>query len=338
MSRYLKLGLLLIVIAAAGAGLNEALAFSLSDLGNSTKSQAALANYDLMTALKSELTAKSLEAAEKLKDAASTLFWLLCGIAIVVQGVKLVFMDGTINGFFGIFVRFLIIVGLFKYLLDNGPAIGAAILDSLISVSGGGSGATQQIGPAELLDKAVAMSTELANIVNSKGSIFGDMMLSIILVLIDVLLFLIVVNYTILYFCAYAMCALGVIVVGFGALPLTRDFAFNYLKTIIALGLELMTMIIVCTSGMNVFSSLYTIVANDQRIGTIFIQDFLILLFCALFFYSLSRALPELVGSLVANGHFNLEQGRSGFRTAASLVVNPISTLSKTLYNKTIGR
>lgn len=69
--------------------------------------------------------------ASTILNAAEWLFWVLVVISLVWTGINLAFKQGSIAEFFGEFIRFIIVVGLFYWLLSNSEAIAGAILASL---------------------------------------------------------------------------------------------------------------------------------------------------------------------------------------------------------------
>ena len=85
--------------------------------------------------------------AEPIKQAATRLFFLLLPIAIVLQGLKLIFRSGNYMSFSLEMVKLTLITGIYLFLLNNGETIGISIVDSLCSIV-----SSEKQGPSELID------------------------------------------------------------------------------------------------------------------------------------------------------------------------------------------
>lgn len=233
--------------------------------------------------------------AQPIKDAAERLFWILLAISIVVSGIKLVFKQGDPSSFFAVLVRLCLLTGAFHFLLANGTAIGASVIDSLSSVTN-----DRAVGPSEILDCTFNTTRTLNKAVSSSiANIPTALVLQLMILFFTVTMFLVAIRYITLYLTAYIFCVCGVFVLGFGAFSHTRDIAVSYLRVIFSLSLELMTMILICNAGFGVLEDLAARVAALKR--NLNMQDAGVVLFTALFIYALSARLPSIVGSLVAS-------------------------------------
>lgn len=228
-----------------------------------------------------------------IKKAAERLFWLLLGIALVVSGIRLATHQGDVQSFAAVFVKILLLTGLFYFLLSNGTAIGSSIVDSLSSITD-----TRKIGPSEMLDLTFNTGRALSKAVGKTFSgIAVGITLNAMILLFNIVMFLVTIRYITLYLTAYIFCICGVFVLGFGAFSYTRELAVNFLRTVFSLSLELMTMILVCNAGFTVLERLSEAVSNLD--GPLTLQDTSVVLFTALFIHALSAGLPRIVGSLI---------------------------------------
>lgn len=227
-----------------------------------------------------------------IKSAAQRLFWLLLLIAVVLHGIKFVLNPKGISSFVAIFTQFVLIAGLFYFLLQNGSEIGASIVDSMISITN-----TSKVGPSEVLDITFNIGRALSeHKAGSLSNIPVSIMINAVILIFFIVMFLVTVRYITLYLCSYIFCIIGVFVLGFGALNSTRFIAVNYLRITFSLACELMTMILVCNIG---FSILDRILESLNSLdATITLQDCCVVLFTAIFIHALSAGLPRIVGSL----------------------------------------
>lgn len=227
-----------------------------------------------------------------IKSAAQRLFWLLLLIAVVLHGIKLILNPKTISSFVAIFTQFVLIAGLYYFLLQNGSEIGASIVDSMISITN-----TSRIGPSEMLDLTFNLGRALSE--HKAGTLTNipvSIMINAVILIFFIVMFLVTVRYITLYLCSYIFCIIGVFVLGFGALSSTRFIAVNYLRITFSLACELMTMILVCNIGFSILDRiLQSLISLD---GTITLQECCVVLFTAIFIHALSSGLPRIVGSL----------------------------------------
>ena len=241
---------------------------------------------------------------EPLKTAASSLFWSLLGISLVITGINFAIKNDDIPSFLAVFVKLCINAGIFLFLLENGHDIGVSIIESLTGITD-----TQSLGPSELLDLSYNTFNLLTDsISNSKSSILLTCLMYIASYAYLVLNFLVVIDYTISYVSAYMLCILGVFCLGFGALEFTRNIAVSVLKQIIYFALRLMTMILICNSGFNVLKSMCN---QLKEIESLTITNFNTIMFTSIFIFILTKKLPHLIGSLVLNVNFIGDSGIS---------------------------
>ncbi|MBQ2381461.1 type IV secretion system protein [Succinivibrio faecicola] len=234
--------------------------------------------------------------AEPIKQAATRLFFLLLPIAIVLQGLKLIFRSGNYMSFSLEMVKLTLITGIYLFLLNNGETIGISIVDSLCSIV-----SSEKQGPSELIDLIFNITGRISNILNSMVlSTSVSVMFRIITFVFMILLCLVVIRYCATFIGAYVLCTIGVIVLGFGAYSKTRIFAANYLKTVISLALSLMTYNVIFKATTSLLERI--MLSFEQRqtsADPLVIDDFIYLLFTALFIFCVSGYLPSLIGSLV---------------------------------------
>lgn len=232
---------------------------------------------------------------EPIKQAAERLFWGLLGISIVSAGIRMIFRQGDLSSFFAVFIKLIVLTGVFYFLLSNGTKIGSSIVDSLSSITN-----TRNIGPSEILDVTFNIGRDLNSAVShSVSGIAASIVVHAMILIFNIVMFLVTIRYVVLYLTAYIFCICGVFVLGFGAFSYTREIAVNYLRIIFSLSLELMTMILVCNAGFAVLEDLGEAISALTR--QITLQDTGVVLFTALFMHVISVSLPKIVGSLITH-------------------------------------
>lgn len=237
---------------------------------------------------------------EPIKLAASRLFWSLLGFSVILGGISFALKNEDIPSFLAFFVKLCINAGVFLFLLDNGNAIGISIVDSLTSITN-----TKNQGPSELLDLSFNTFNQLlAAVKNSNTSLIFTALMYLSCYAYLILMFLLVIDYTITYVSAYMLCILGTFALGFGAFEYTRDIAVGVLRQVIYFALRLMTMIMICNTGAVILEKLSGKISTMQNLG---INDFNTIIFTTIFVFILSKKIPHLIGSLVLNVNFNAD-------------------------------
>ena len=257
-----------------------------------------------------------------LQNAATRLFWILCAISAALSGIRLIFQDGTLQSFFGEFVKMILIIGIFEFLLRNGSDIGADIIDSMIKLS-----KSSNLGISECADKTFKIAKLLIKNASTHGPI---MEITIILevILIFVVLSLIIVKFAVMYVSAYFICVTGIFVLGFGALSFTRDLSINYLKMLFSIGLQLMCIIIICNAGFSIFDDFINDLTNSS---TITFMDTSVLIFTSLFIYGLSTGTPQIVGQLIMGANISTSSLLKPVAVSSHIIMSTKTALSRSL-------
>ncbi len=75
-------------------------------------------------------------------NAARSLFWILAGIEIGIAAVWLAINAASLDSWFAEVVKRIMFIGLFAFILDQGPAFAKAVVDSLYQIGAGGGSAS----------------------------------------------------------------------------------------------------------------------------------------------------------------------------------------------------
>lgn len=235
-------------------------------------------------------------------------FYYLCAISFVLTGIKLIFKEANIQVFFYTVVRYILIIGFFKYLIENGPEIGGAIIDSMTSLANSG----QNASPYALISATLEAYRLMISIDTGIFEIIDSFIIKTVSLSFVIINFIIVVRYIGVYISAYMLCVIGVLCLGTAALKETRDIAINYLKAIFAVGLELFCIVFIATIHNDIIAQTIAHLHETNALASIKSHLFLILL--SLLMLSLSKTLPALLSSIV----FMANTGRDNIPGKAS--------------------
>ena len=84
-------------------------------------------------------------------DAARSLFWILAVIEIGIAAVWLAINAASLDSWFAELVRRIMFIGLFAFILDQGPTVSKAIVDSLFQIGSSGGSAS----PADIFNAGI---------------------------------------------------------------------------------------------------------------------------------------------------------------------------------------
>lgn len=91
-------------------------------------------------------------------NAARSLFWLLAAIEIGIAAVWLGLQAASLDSWFAEIVRRIMFVGIFAFILDQGPTFAKAVVDSLFQIGAGGGSAS----PAAIFDAGIQVASRMS--------------------------------------------------------------------------------------------------------------------------------------------------------------------------------
>lgn len=191
---------------------------------------------------------------------ATWLFWVLVTISMVWTFGMMALRKADIGELFAEFVKFTITTGFFWWLLSNGPAMAVAIISSMQEIGARAAGTAVGL---ESLTPSSPISLGL-NIVKKAFSALSWVHpidnLAIVIVSAIILLCLCVVaaNTLIALVNAWVMAYAGIFILGFGGSRWTSDMAIGYFKSMLGVGMELMTMTLLIGIAISVINGFYT--------------------------------------------------------------------------------
>lgn len=92
----------------------------------------------VLTTLENQVVTAAKGWETTIMNAARSLFWILAGIEIGIAAVWLAINAASLDAWFAELVRRIMFIGLFAFILDRGPALAKAVVDSLFQIGAGG--------------------------------------------------------------------------------------------------------------------------------------------------------------------------------------------------------
>lgn len=246
-----------------------------------------------------------------IKDSATMWFWSLALISMVWTFGMLFFKQAGIAEFFGEFIRFSVFTGFFKWLLNNSPQMPMDIMKSLMMLGTTASNGSGMLSPSGIVDigfQLLSTVTTNSSAWDPINSALGIVITGIILVVLA----LIGVNMLILLISGWILAYAGILFLGFGGSRWTSDMAISYYKTILSIGMQTMTMILLIGIGQTFINDYYAALAADLSFF-----NMLVLLVAAVVLLVLTNKVPSLVGGIAMGGGAGAMGGGFG---AASIV------------------
>ena len=226
---------------------------------------------------------------------ASWLFWVLALISMVWTHGMLLFRKADIAEFYGEFIRFIVFTGFFWWLLTNGPTMAIDVIDSMQTLGGAASGIAGTT-PSGIVD----VGFKIFNTVVQQSSIASPVMSTagiIIATIVITILALIAANMLILLVSGWILAYAGVFYLGFGGSRWTSDIAISYFKTVLNIGIQLMTMVLVVGIGQQFINAYYA-----QMDANINLNDMAAMLVAAIVLLVLVNKIPPMIGHIAQSG------------------------------------
>ncbi|ODT13748.1 MAG: P-type conjugative transfer protein TrbL, partial [Kaistia sp. SCN 65-12] len=203
------------------------------------QAQPALAqDGSLLTNLENEIASASQGWESTVMQAARSLFWILAGIELGIAAVWLALSSASLDTWFAELVRRILFIGLFIFILEQGPGFARAVVDSLFQIGAGGGSAS----PANVFNAGLQVASEMSE--KARFGLFEDNALAIAAVFAMVI---VVISFSLVAAIFVAVMAemyvgllAGMIMLGLGGSSFTKDFAVRYLVYAFSVGMKLM--------------------------------------------------------------------------------------------------
>lgn len=239
--------------------------------------------------------------ASAIKTHATRLFWTLALISMVWTFGMMALRSADVAEFFAEFIRFTIFTGFYWWLLDNGPAIAIAIIDSMRSIGGSASAGTHAFGyplpsPSSIVDIGFSIFAKVVE-KSSVWSPFASIVGAVISLIILLALALMAVNILIVLISAWILAYAGILFLGFGGSRWTSDMAISYFRTVLAVGAQLMVMILLVGVGKTFIDTFYLRMSSGLKLTELVAVMVVVVVMLALI-----NKLPGLVAGLATGG------------------------------------
>lgn len=233
--------------------------------------------------------------ASTLTARASWLFWVLALISMVWTHGMLLFRKADIAEFYGEFIRFIVFTGFFWWLLTNGPQMAHDIIGSMQTLGNTASGIAGTT-PSGIVD----IGFKIFNTVVQQSSIASPIMSTaglIMAIIVIAILALIAANMLILLVTGWILAYAGVFYLGFGGSRWTSDIAISYFKTVLNIGVQLMTMVLLVGIGQQFINAYYA-----QMDANMNLNDMASMLVAAIVLLVLVNKIPPMIGHIAQGG------------------------------------
>src|SRR6516162_5690816 len=247
--------------------------------------------------------------ANTIEQAATNLFWLLATISLGWTCISMSIKQSDLVEIVAELCRYIMFTGLFYWLLLNGPTFAHDLLLSLWQVGGNAAGTGQAIYPGKLINLGMQVYQQTLQHVNwlQPESIVAPIIIAVIILIVCAL---VAVNMILLLCAAWIVFYGGVIFLGFCGCRWSSDMAINYYRTVLGIGVSLMTMQLIIGIGVQFLQDL---VASTSQ--TLDASQLGILLCAVIILAVISHRLPHMVAGMVVGGGNNGAIGGIGMMT-----------------------
>jgi len=248
---------------------------------------------DVLTTLENSVVTAAKGWESTILNAARSLFWILATIEIGVAAIWLAINSASLDSWFAELVRRILFIGLFAFILDQGPAFAKAVVDSLFQIGANGGSAS----PAEIFDAGISVASKMSE--QAQFGLFEDNALAIAAVfamIVVVVSFSLVAAIFVSVMVEMYVCLLaGMIMLGLGGSSFTKDFAVRYLIYAFSVGMKLMGLVMIARIGSDILLGLANAptATSDQFITSLAIAGISVVIFI------ISMYVPPILQGLV---------------------------------------
>ena len=233
----------------------------------------------VLTTLENSVVAAAKGWETTVMNAARSLFWILAGIEIGIAAVWLAINAASLDSWFAELVKRIMFIGLFAFILDQGPAFAKAVVDSLYQIGAGGGSAS----PANIFDAGIRVATKMSE--QAKFGLWEDNALAIAavfaMVVVVVSFSLVAAIFVAVMVEMYVGLLAGMIMLGLGGSFYTKDFAVKYLVYAFSVGMKLMGLVMIAKIGSDILLGLAEAptASSEQFITTLAIAGISVVVF-----------------------------------------------------------
>lgn len=237
----------------------------------------------------------------RIESLAKGLFYYLAGIQIIVSAIWLMFKGDPIDAAVKTIQIFFTITVFYTLVLFGGTWM-PQLLDGFISIGTTASGISS-LTPSAVMDQGISIGFSILDNFSHWGWVthpFGSLLASVILIVIITLYALLAAEIAIILIKSYVLVALSGLMFAFGANEVVRPIATNYFKSVIGVGLQLLTFYLIMGVGVQVghdWSNIIGIAAQQHEL-----KPFLVVLAAVIVFYMIIKKVPSFIANLSGIG------------------------------------
>jgi len=267
----------------------------------------------VLTTLENQVSTAARGWETTVMNAARSLFWILAGIEVGIAAVWLALQAASLDAWFAELVRRIMFIGLFAFILDQGPGFAKAVVDSLFQIGANGGSAS----PANIFDAGIRVASKMSE--QAQFGLFKDNALAIAavfaMVIVVISFSLVAAIFVAVMVEMYVGLLAGMIMLGLGGSSFTKDFAVRYLVYAFSVGMKLMALVMIARIGSEVLLGLAEAptATSDQFITTLAIAGISVVVFI------IAMYVPPIVQGVVQGASISsgMEAIRHGGQAAA---------------------
>lgn len=292
---------LAMLLAVVFISLSVSPCYANSDImSNTQKTEYAQNQKDIFNQIKTSIEATS----QKIQSAALKIFYTVGLLGVILIGIRFVFSDSNIQAFFAEVVKYVLLMGILKFTIENADNI-VTIIESfaLNTLDNSKAVNTEDMLINRLLDTILMVATK----VEAAGwidAIIYTLLGAIIVCLVTVIL----INFIIILVKMYLVVHVGIIAVALAGCSLTNKYALNYMRECISYALQLLSILAICMVLDSIMENQFTAhTGKDASEILSTITDYFVTIAIIAIFAALSISVPNAIGNLVdSNGSSNL--------------------------------
>lgn len=226
----------------------------------------------------------------------SWLFWGLALISMVWTYGMMAMQRADIQQFFAESIRFFGTLGFFWWILYNGPAIGDAIVKSMWMIGAKAIGQATDFTPGGIVQigyDIFAKALDQSSVWSPTDSVVGLLMALVVMLVLTI----VGVNLLLVFVSAWIVIYGGVFFLGFGGSRWTSDIAISFYKHVLAIGAELMVMLLLIGIGKTFINEYYSSMAAG-----IDLKEMAVMLIAAFVLMYLTNKIPPRIAGIVGVG------------------------------------
>ncbi|WP_108461604.1 P-type conjugative transfer protein TrbL [Devosia naphthalenivorans] len=269
----------------------------------------------LLTNLENEVASAAQGWETTVLQAARSLFWILASIEVGIAAVWLALAAASLDTWFAELVRRIMFIGLFVFILEQGPDFAKAMVDSLFQIGAGGGSAS----PANVFNAGLQVASAMSS--KAQFGLFEDNALAIAavfaMIVVVICFSLVAAIFIAVMVEMYVGLLAGMIMLGLGGSSFTKDFAVRYLVYAFSVGMKLMALVMIARIGSEVLVNLADgPEAADEFLSTLAIGGISVVVFI------ISIYVPNIIqgvvqGASVAGGMEAIRHGGQAASFAA---------------------